>query len=269
MGDHAVLIPTSLGPVGGVVSEPGDERRAALVLLQGAGRPARSGVNSFWTGIARALAERGVVVVRFDYAAEGESIEVGEGDYSAAVREIGSGPRGRAEVDLHLLGEVVAWFRARLDGQRPLFAGLCQGARMALELVAMDPQAAGPCFLIAPYLRKPASSEPIDPLVVSSLEASLKHVPTCLLVGEMDEPDVGLLLDRLSPTAIGLELEVVPAVALHLLDQPEVQRKAGDRLLAGVDRYLAGSGARCPPYDAATALAHARARRRARKPITR
>jgi len=72
--DHAVLIPTSEGPVGGIVSEPRGEPRAGLVLLPGYGRPARSGINSFWSRIARDLAARGAAVLRVDYSREGETL---------------------------------------------------------------------------------------------------------------------------------------------------------------------------------------------------
>lgn len=257
MSDHPVLIPTSLGPVGGVVSEPEGERRGAAILLQGAGRPARSGVNSFWTRTARDLAGRGVVALRFDYAAEGESTEVGAGEHAALKTTLTSGPRGRAELDLHLLGEIVPWFRTQLDGIDPFLAGSCQGARMAIEFAAKAGSPVPPTFLIAPYLRKPdvtaskpaarpgwlrrahhPSPDPIDPLVVSCLEATLGQAPSWILVGERDEPDISLLLDRLGPAAAGLELEIVPGAALHLLDQPDIQAEARRWLMSRVTRAL-------------------------------
>lgn len=259
MSDHPVLIPTSMGPVGGVVSEPDGERRGAMVLLQGAGRPARSGVNSFWTRTARDLAGRGIVVLRFDYAAEGESTEVGEGEHAALKTALASGPRGRAELDLHLLSEIVPWFRAELDGTDPFLAGSCQGARMAIEFAAKAGGPIPPTFLIAPYLRKPdvtakktaprsgwlrrsrpRKPDPIDPLVVSCLEATLEHASSWILVGERDEPDISLLLDRLGPAAISLELETAPGAALHFLDQPDIQQEAHRWLMSRVERACSG-----------------------------
>jgi hypothetical protein len=68
MTDHPLLIPTSEGPVGAIVSEPAGERRAGLALFPGYGRPARSGFNSFRTRLARELAQHGLEVMRADYS---------------------------------------------------------------------------------------------------------------------------------------------------------------------------------------------------------
>lgn len=237
MSDHPVLIPTSLGPVGAVVSEPARERRGAAILLQAAGRPARSGVNSFWARIARDLAERGVVALRFDYAAEGESIQVGEGEYAAAKSRL-DGSRGRPELDLQALSEIEPWFRQHLGGLDLVLAGSCQGARMAIELAAMATSPPLPSFLIAPYLRKPfAKDTPIDPLVVECLKKSLQKASSRLLVGEAEEPEARALLALLGPAADDLELEIVPDTALHLLDRPGIQDTARSRLLAYGDRH--------------------------------
>jgi hypothetical protein len=256
VADRPVLIPTSLGPVGAVVSEPAGEPRAAAVLLQGAGRPARSGVNSFWTAMARALAGRGIAALRFDYAAEGESAQIGEGEYAAAKAEVGDCSRA-GDLDLHLLDHVVAWFRARLGGVDPFLAGSCQGARMAIEFAAREGAPPTPSLLIAPFLKRPfgaagaaggrsrrsfgfrramGPSDPIDPFVVSCLSAVVRRAPTWMLVGDEDEPEVSLLVDRLGPVAPDLELEIAPGAALHMLDQPDIQAVAMRRLLARIDR---------------------------------
>jgi len=235
--DHPVLIPTPEGPVGGVVSEPAGERRAALVLLSGYGRPARSGVNSFWTHTARALAARGVVVLRVDYSREGETLPIGEG---------GSGQRWKRDLDLSLLERVVPWFGERTTPLPLLLAGSCFGARLAIEIAGCDPGVVG-TFLIAPYLRSLAEPEeegsspeegtaPLDPLVVDCFKALLARGTSWILLGEHDKTDVGLLRRLVGPTAHRLEVEVVPGATLHLLDLPQLQRQTSSRLLARVGR---------------------------------
>jgi hypothetical protein len=230
MSDHPVLIPTSEGPVGGIVSEPRGEARAALILLSAYGRPARSGVNAFWTRLARAAAELG-----FDCSREGETLPIGEG---------GSGQRWRAELDLRLLDQVAAWFRERTEDAPLHLAGSCSGARMAIEFAGRDPEAVAGIFLVVPYLKTLAQPDregstelleevdPVDPVVVDCIEAILTHFPCWILVGEHDAPDLPLLQRLLGPTSHDLEVEVVPNTTLHLLDQPDLQQEVGSRLLA-------------------------------------
>ena len=243
MTDHAVLIPTPKGPVGGIVSEPDGERRAALLLLAGYGRPARSGVNGFWTRTARQLAARGVVVLRVDYSREGETLPIGEG---------GSGQRWKRDLDLSLLHCVVPWFRARVTGMPLLLAGACSGARLSIELAGGDPAGVAGTFLVAPYLRSPAepgkegnaSQEgiaPVDPQVVECFRAILARRPSWILVGECDDADVDRLRAEVEPTVHELAVEVVPGVALHLLDHPRLQDETAVRLIARVERCLPGS----------------------------
>lgn len=226
--------------MGGIVSEPDGERRAALVLLAGYGRPARSGVNSFWTRMARQLAVRGVVVLRIDYSREGETLPLGEG---------GSGQRWKRDLDLSLLDRVVPWFRERVSGLPLFLAGSCSGARLSIEIAGRDPAAIAGTFLIAPHLRSLAEpseeagtpqegTDPVDPCVVDCFKATLAHAPSWILLGEHDNADVGLLRRLVGPTTHELELEGVPGVALHLLDRPELQRETSDRLLARVSRRL-------------------------------
>ena len=55
MSDHPVFVPTSSGPVGGIVTEPDGRLRAAAVILEGVGGR-RFGVNRVLTRTAWALA---------------------------------------------------------------------------------------------------------------------------------------------------------------------------------------------------------------------
>lgn len=238
MTDHAVLVPTSEGPVGGIVSEPQGEARTALILLPAYGRPARSGVNAFWTRIARSAAGLGVLTLRFDYSREGETLPIGEG---------GSGQMWRRDLDLRLLDQVATWFRAQIDGVSLLLAGSCSGARMAIELAGREPDAVAGTLLVVPYLKALAQPDregsaellqdlnPVDPSVVDCTRAILAQIPCWVLVGEHDDPDLPRLQRLLGPTSHDLEVEVVPNAAVHLLDQPHLQHEVASRLLARLE----------------------------------
>lgn len=220
--------------MGGIVSEPEGPPLAALALQVGYGRPARSGINSFWTRTARALAQLGIIVLRVDYCREGETLPIGEG---------GSGQIWKKGLDLHLMTQVVPWFHRRVSDLPLLHVGVCAGARFAIELAHHGPAPAAGIFLIVPYLRapvdldaagddEPPEPDPVDPLVVEYMRAILNRAPGWVLSGERDTDDVALLQRRLGPTAHPLEREVVAGTALHFLDQPEIQGEAGSRLIS-------------------------------------
>lgn len=243
MTDCPVLIPTSEGPVGGTVSEPPEEARAALLLMPGYGRPARSGVNSFWTRMARSLAEAGIVTLRVDYSREGETLPIGVG---------GSGQAWKRDLDLRLLSQALSWFRDGVGDVPMLLAGSCSGARLAIDLAGPKPDAIAETFLIVPYLRavalpgaesrpEPGDLDTVDPILVDHMRAVLTHAPSWILVGEHDDADVGLLQRRLGATPHDLEVDVVPNVALHLMDQPHLQAEVSRRLIARVSGTVAAT----------------------------
>jgi dienelactone hydrolase len=245
--DHPVLIPAAEGAVGGIVSEPEGTAEAALLLLGGHGRPARSGVNSFWARTARRLAAEGVLVLRIDYSREGETLPIGEGK---------GGLRWKRDLDLRLSAQAAAWLGERVGGAPFLLAGVCAGARLAIELAGHDPQSIAGVFLIVPYVKdlaaierrleangdadvEPDDADAIDPFVVESLRRALAHAPGWALVGERDDPDLRQLQRRLGRTHHELEVEVVPDAALHLLDQPGLQGEVAARLAARIARIYA------------------------------
>lgn len=247
MTDHPVLVPTSEGAVGGIVSEPEGEARAALLLLPPHGRPARSGVGSFWTRTARSLAEQGVVVLRIDYSREGETLPIGQGE---------GGLTWKRNLDRHLAEQAASWLRREVGSAPFLLAGACAGGRLAIEIAGNEPQTVSGTLLIVPYLKdlaeierrlqgdaaglEPGEAGAVDPLVVDCFHRILTHGPSWILVGEEDDPDLAQLQRRLGPTPHELEVEVVAGVALHLLDQLDRQDEAGRRLLARIGDLLAG-----------------------------
>jgi hypothetical protein len=250
--DHPIFVPTSEGPVGGIVSMPRQRPRAGVLLLPGYGRPGRSGVNSFWTRLARELAGHGNVVLRVDYAREGETFPIGE-EAAAA----GGGPIGKYRFEMLLLSQVLEWFRERLRGAELLVAGSCSGARAAIGLAGGEYRSAiSRTFLVVPYLRRlvdprdESRSDPsrsdgefddpdaVDPSVVEHLHAILGGAPCWLLAGGRDLIALDQLVRRLGPTHHELELEVVPNIALHFIDHPEVQAQVRGRMLDRIGRAL-------------------------------
>jgi hypothetical protein len=251
MSDHAVIAPTSLGPVGGVVSEPSAPVRAAMVLLQGGARGGRAGVNAVWTRTARRLAELGVAVLRIDYAGDGESFMIG--------RERG-GPSWKVETDRRLVVESARWFRDRA-GARDLFvAGSCYGGRLAIDLAAADPSATE-LFLVVPYLRSVQAQDGrtwrerlmrmkrgdppgagdrvrIEPELLQQLARLGERASTWILMGDRDPPDAFQVESHLRAEGRSIEIDVVPSMALYPVHYPDVQAEVGARLLARVEAAL-------------------------------
>lgn len=264
MPDHAAIVPTSAGPVGAVVSVPAEETRDAVALLQGGGAPCRAGVNAHWTRMARDLAERGVAVLRFDFASEGESTMVGE----SVPREIG----WRRDTDLELLREIVPWFTEVVGVERLLIAGSCHGARVGMDLGAEDPRVKG-VFITVPYLwntpphlrsdkqvmrqrslpranelfdrgssdvaaqrqtvgevEAVLDSSPLEECFIENCQAALEHGPVWILIGEGDSQKPVELQERLGAGGERLEVEIVPQTIIHPVTHPEVQELVTDRM---------------------------------------
>lgn len=243
--DHPVLVPTSKGPAGAIVSEPEGTARAALLLFQGGGPPARCGVNAIWTRIARRLAGLGMVVLRFDFGCEADSAPIGAG----AER----GPAWRSAVDLPLTHEVSDWFHERV-GAGILMAGSCYGARLALEVAVEKPWVDG-VFLVTPYLagvrRKRAAppdnaaakamaelpnppqnqNDRLSAVAIDSSRALAERgTPLWMLIGERDAPHALELQQRVRTEAGGPEVEVAPGIALHPGNDPASQKAIADRM---------------------------------------
>jgi dienelactone hydrolase len=239
--DHPVLIPSSEGPVGGIVSEPAGKGRAGMMLLAGYGRPARSGTNAFWTRTARGLAERGVTTLRIDYSQEGENHLLGE---------VGEGLNRTIRRDLGLVDQAATWFSTKLDALPLFMGGVCGGARLSIELAAREPELSAGVFLVVPELSAitrphgvggplPEEPEALDPWTIECLRDILGRTPCWALVGELDDGHTAELPRLLGSTPHPCELETVPGLALHFLDHPDIQEQVQDRLTARVVRALA------------------------------
>jgi cytochrome P450/alpha/beta superfamily hydrolase len=248
VNEHPLLVPTSVGTLAGIVAEPAGDPRAAAVLLPGSGGPGRAGVNAFWTRVARGLAERGILTLRFDYPHRGNGSSPLAADVDVDVRaEMGE------DVDVAALLEVTAWFRRRLGGLDMFVAGECHGARLALELLPHDREVAG-VFAVAPYLRDrfvPLSvrEEPgsLDEEGIEILDARMRQSlreflelgrPAWVLIGGLEGEDPFRLQRRLGEPGHRLEIEVVPGFKIHPVASPEVQAQVGARLTRRIVRAL-------------------------------
>lgn len=241
MTDRPLLIPTAEGAVGGIVSLPAGEPRAALVLLAGYGA-GRAGIDAFWARVARHLAATlGLATLRLDCCREGDTLPVGA--------EVWGAPRRRL-LDLRLLRQVVPWFAARQPGLPLFLAGSCSGGRLAIELAGESPAAYAGLLAVVPHVEeltevgeRPAAPDPVAPQARDALVAALGHMPCWLLTGERDRLDLPALEARLGPVAARLRSEVVPEVALHWMDEPRLQRQTEARLAARLSSLVSPAGA--------------------------
>jgi dienelactone hydrolase len=247
LSEHPVLVPTSVGTAGGIVSEPEGDPRAAAVLLPGAGGPGRAGVNAFWTRFARRLAEQGVVALRFDYPHNGNgAIEVPpEIDVAARAED-------RDSVDIAVVREMTAWFRRHLEGLDLFVAGECHGGRLAFELLRHDRDLAG-LFAVAPYLRedfvplgvREAAGSPDDEVEILDeelLESIREFVErdrlVWILIGAEEGKDPFRLGHRLGDLGERLEIEVTEECKLHPVASPQVQARVASSLGRRMSRAL-------------------------------
>jgi pimeloyl-ACP methyl ester carboxylesterase len=225
MTDHPLLLPTSAGVLGAVVSEPEGDPRAAALLFEGyEGR--RFGVNRVWTATGWDLAKLGITTLRVDYPGWGDSAFI-------PVQQYPTEPMRQA----------LAWFRERLPERLPLLLiGACWGARLAAAVAADEPGVAG-LALINPYVRlRPSKRFPArarrlldramgrsprarwDRSTEDVMRAAFHRVPTLAIVAEDDGRTPAMLA-----LAEMLRGEGVPV---------EVQRYrgSGNRTLEGQER---------------------------------
>ena len=256
MSDHPVLIPTSLGPVEGMVSEPEAPRRAALMFVHGAGRDRRSGINAVWARMARDLADLGVAVLRADFGRRTES------NGSLVRRALGQ-TDAMWKQDVVVRHEIAEWWREKLGTSELWVAGSCYGARVAIHLAARNP-AISRLFLIVPFLRRrytgwqrlqrrlaPRDHMPIHRLAARDLIAVVDRIPVAVLYGEHDGYDPVVLRQQLGAAEDAYELELIPGLALHPVSSTEVQAVVLERTIGWASRSLAEATHR-DRFDGAT-----------------
>ena len=264
MTDHPVLIPTTAGVLGGVVTEPDCRPEAAAVILHGAGST-RAGTNQVWTGVARAFADLGVVTFRVDYPGYGESHDADATDPRAAV------------------GDAVAWFRERVRDLDLLVVGVCAGVIPAADLALHDSGTRGFAAITPPmFPTRDAGSTPRPPSLARRVYrarrlpkraylrvrygvrrprrapggAALERAPGALLVltermpvwiltGELDSMTAPVL--ALAPALLAsgnCRVDVVEGLALYSNPSPRSQDVQHERTLAWARETLASELAR-------------------------
>lgn len=222
MTERPLLVPTSLGPAGVIVGEPPNEPVGAAIVLQGVGSP-RAGFARLWAVTARALVDRGLVVLRVDYP--------GLGDSSGAGGGLGAhGP---------FLREVVTWFREEGGASRIGAVASCYGARLALGLAAEGVLDAG-LLLVTPWMglgrrrqgmrdvsrrvrRRLGLPSPVDPGAMADLRTASSAVPVRVLVGEEDSVERATLRAVSRRLAVPLPMDVEPGVRLHPSPTPSAR----------------------------------------------
>lgn len=273
MTDRALIMPTSVGPVGAIVSEPDGPAQVALILMQGGGPPCRAGVNGIWARFARELAGEGIAVLRFDFVNEGDSMLAGAG----VERDVG----WRRNADLAIARELAPWFRRHTGLEELLVVGSCHGGRIAFDFAAEDGGVTG-TFLIVPYLwnlpphmradkvaarsrslpwasalydygtssvrdqrrhygevEAVTDRSPLEESFVEGARALLAGGPAWILIGEGDSQKTVELKRRLGEDGERLEVEVVPNTIIHPVTHPEIQALVTARLRARVEAAVA------------------------------
>lgn len=236
MNDRAHILPTRIGLLGGVVTEPDGDASLSVVILPGRGGD-RSGVNQMWTRTARALAENGAVVFRPDYPGRGDGAALPH-----AARDIESA-----------MADAVAWFAGRGAGRPLVFVGECYGARLAVELATGAAGLAG-VVMVAPSLygatggglvararRRALRLSPvggtgrINRPLRRAIADVLRRAPVVALVGDRDAMDADV--QRLAAATAGsgvraLRVETVPGVAIHGHRTIALQEESRRRIVA-------------------------------------
>ena len=241
MGDHPVLIPTSMGCLEGVVSEPEGVPLMAAVILPGGG--GRFGPGRVWRRLARGLADAGVVTLRVDYPERGAT----------------GGNRARARRHA-AVQEAVEWFAGRTGELRILLVGYCYGTRVILRRAPHWDRVAG-AALVNPYLRVtspnslPAGSgwlslplltrmgfrrhassgghpNRLDPGLIELLHVAAQRFAVSILVGEQGNrlDDVRVAIASVESRGGAIDLEVALGTALIPGDSPEQLDELVDRV---------------------------------------
>jgi pimeloyl-ACP methyl ester carboxylesterase len=123
--EQPIFVPYRDGHIAGVVTTPDASPRALVLLLTGWGAT-RSHRGRIWTRAARALADRGIASVRFDYPGIGDSS-------GTAKPSVDAPPVGEATAVLEAARRVVGDVDVALVGN-------CIGAKTAFSVAARVPE---------------------------------------------------------------------------------------------------------------------------------
>lgn len=259
MTDYPVLIPTRVGVVGAVVTKSDSAPCAAAVILHGAAST-RAGTNQVWAGVARALADLGVVTFRVDYAGYGESHDA---------------DRAR---QLTAAADALAWFRERTSDLGLLVVAVCAGVAPGAELALHDADVRGfaamtPPLFPAQDVIPPPRAAPVTRLAYrarrlpkrvfmrarygvrpfrrfrveqpprqarDALLALTERFPVWVLTGELDTmtPPVQALAPELLASG-NCRIDVVEGLALYSYPSPSSQDVQHERTLTWARETLA------------------------------
>ena len=136
MNEHALVLGAT-APLTSIVTEPADGRApSAAVLLLGAGIVHRVGPGRMYVRLARMLAERGYLTIRFDHSGIGDS-DVRRDDLPFEQRTVKE------------TREVMDGLAKERGVDRFVLMGLCSGAETAFRVACEDPRVAGAVMINA------------------------------------------------------------------------------------------------------------------------
>jgi alpha/beta superfamily hydrolase len=230
--DHPVLVPTSTGVIGGVVTTPAGMARTACVILP-APVGTRAGTNQVLARLARRLASMGALTFRADYAGVSESHAADRTARSQAVME------------------VTAWFAEQAGDLDHVVVGACGGMTATLDATDVLPRLVGVALLAPPLLAyqamATAQGAEQGPDGSADLAETPRLAPAEVLANLARRAPVWTLMggnDRSLPTLRSLEallpsghtVEVVDGAVLQGFPTAEAQKVTLDRAAAWYGR---------------------------------
>jgi alpha/beta superfamily hydrolase len=215
VSEHPVLVRTSAGPIGAMISEPPHDAVGSLFMLPGAGSivatgtPGRAGPTGSTAKLMRQISELGIVTLRFDYPGVNESHMAERGDDTG---------------DLTVPGELISWFHGETSGLPSLIGGICYGAQLAARLAAeVEPLTALAMFTPELYVVRStadavgmgskgataAGRADVDPRVISALTEILPRARVLAVGGDRERPGLTQLKADLGSQADRLEVDLM------------------------------------------------------------
>ena len=240
----AVFVPTSGDPLEAIVHEPDGSPVACAVALPGA--MSRAETNRKWARAADALADLGIVVLRYNYLDGSDETHMDDADRRQWARE------------------GIEWFRNRMAGLDLLVCGHCYGSGVALSYAAAN-RTLG-LALITPFLgslgrhdratmhamqllsrvasragvRLPSRTRSLDPEPSRDLVTIGSSPRPWVLVGERDYQWRSWTNPATAPPELAsVDIEVVRGVQLHSARTPMGQDALIERLAGWAARTLA------------------------------
>jgi pimeloyl-ACP methyl ester carboxylesterase len=221
MVEHCGFVPCAAGEVHAVVTAPDGVPAGRALMVGPAELGPSSGRNASLAGVCRRLAERGLMVARYDHAGCGES---------------GGQRGGFSRTDLPVEEAVAVLDTLAGPERREVgLVGLCLGALVALEILDRCPPARRALLVSPPVPDGPA----VDTLVAKLQALGRAGLDVEVILGE-DDPDLELgdgdmeRIEQVAPLrTVPLRLSGLPSLAAQNTFDGAAQRWATRAFLPG------------------------------------